>query len=745
MKILLTLFALLFSISCAFAQQDSLIKKLETAQQSQKAKILNELAVSYQNLNWDSSHYYAAKALEEGKNYQNSKQTSRAYALVAKTLLYEGHHNLAEQYLDSATIICQNNYPETYIEVLSTRAMIKEQHGAYAIALELHQKALEIAVKINSDNAQAKVYNNLGIVYKEIGEYEKSLEFFKKSLAIKKKQKDIYSQAFLTNNIGIIYDLKHDIKNALQYYMKALELNKQLNNDFAAAYIKHNIAIIWKKQEKYRLAKKYLQEALQTAETFKDHISIVYNHYHMGDLYFQTGKYNKAVSNVKKSLKLAEKQDLGKAKFKNYKLLSDIYNALGKRTEALHFYKEYAEIKDSIFNEESSKRIEELQAAYEKDRMQKRLKILEKEQALNTLKLEKSEAKLENRNLWLAIILGGFLLILAFTVILMRQIQQKKKVNYKLMLSNKEINQQNEEIKVQRDYLSELNNKLEAQNNEIETQNNALAEQNQLATAQRDKIFEQKKWLTDNITYASRIQQALLPPIQNFEYALSDFFIFNRPQGIVGGDFYWIYNNKTTTIIATADCTGHGVTGGFMSILGISLLNDIVTKRNISTPARILDETRNQLIDALHQTDQEDENKDGMDITIIKLNKQDKTYEFAAANQKAYKIDRNSKEIKELIGDNMPVSMHDTVSKNFTGQSGIYTENDTFYLFSDGFPDQFGGKNDKKYLHKRFRQLITENAHLSMAQQLDKVAEEFYQWKGPRDQVDDVLVVGLIP
>jgi tetratricopeptide (TPR) repeat protein len=590
----------------------------------------------------------------------------------------------------------------------------------------------------------------LSELVKELEDYEEALKSFLGALEIAEKQNIISNRAFISNNIGTIYDLMGDTQNALNYYENALTLNEQLGNTMAIAYTKHNIGIIFKTLNQYKKADRYFQSSLKTAINQNDALAIAYNYHHIADMYLRQNKTRQALNYANKSLKIAEKQHLSTATFQNYKLISRIYQKMQQPDAALKHYTRYTQLKDSVFNSQSQKRIEDIQNAYQRVHIEKRIALLEKEQKQNQLELEKSNAKIRNRNTMLFILSSATILILLFGGVLIAQIKQKKEAINKLNIrneeinqQNEEINQQNEEIKVQRDNLSELNKRITAQKEEIQCQNEALEEQNKLTVAQRDKIYEQKQHLTDNITYASRIQKALIPPTHLFKSFFTDWFVFNRPQGIVGGDFYWLHETNDGMIMAVADSTGHGVTGGFMSILGISMLNDIVIRQGKTQTNEILDELRLQIVNLLHQDEKTAINKDGMDISIIRFDKANQSYQFSGANHKAYIIDQKTNELSEVDGDRMPISIHHNMNERFKATTGSFTHSDDFYRFSDGFPDQFSGNSNRKYLYKNFKQLLIQNIAYPLNEQHDSLATEFYAWKAGLEQTDDVMIIAV--
>ena len=257
-------------------------------------------------------------------------------------------------------------------------------------------------------------------------------------------------------------------------------------------------------------------------------------------------------------------------------------------------------------------------------------------------------------------------------------------------------------------------------------------------------LATQKKQITDSIVYAERIQRALFPRKKDLDTFLGEYFIFYKPLHIVSGDFYWIKKIKTLKtnfiVVAVADCTGHGVPGAFMSMLGISFLNEIVLHENILQPNDILKELRNFVKYSLKQTGKENESKDGMDIAIYTINTEKNTLEFSGAYNPLYII-RDSKLI-EIKPDRQPIAIY-VKEKDFTNHKFQLQKNDCLYTFSDGFMDQFGGKNDEKFMKKRFKELIRTIAHKPMQEQKNILNQTYTDWKKNREQIDDVLVIGV--
>ena len=285
----------------------------------------------------------------------------------------------------------------------------------------------------------------------------------------------------------------------------------------------------------------------------------------------------------------------------------------------------------------------------------------------------------------------------------------------------------------------EANIKLEEKNRTISLQKDEIEKQKDLAESQRDQIAYQKKHITDSIMYAKRIQTALLPSLELFSDEIEHFVLY-KPLDIVSGDFYWVSKLKDKQIIIAADCTGHGVPGAFMSMLGVTMLNEIVNGKGIEKPDEILNLLREQIVKSLKQSIDEDRVKDGMDMAVSLIDYKKNKLWFAGANNPLVFIrDGNLETIK---GDKMPVAIHYSMNP-FTAHEIDLKKGDTFYLFSDGYGDQFGGPRQKKFMVKHLKETLLDISALPMIEQGAKLDETFEEWKGSGPQVDDVILIGV--
>ncbi len=304
-----------------------------------------------------------------------------------------------------------------------------------------------------------------------------------------------------------------------------------------------------------------------------------------------------------------------------------------------------------------------------------------------------------------------------------------------------EVEMQKEELLKQNEEIKSINTTLNEQKLIIEIRNESLSLQNEEILAQRDLLSKQNKAISESILYAKQIQSAVMPKKQLLDEIMPEYFILFKPRDVVSGDFYWIRKTQEFVIIIVADCTGHGVPGAFMSMLGISILNEIVWNKKITKANQALNKLRNHVKHALEQTGKEGEIDDGMDLALCLLNTTTNELQYAGANNSLYLIkDGNFNEIK---ADKMPIGYYPNEKPSFTNHEIQLNKGDTLYLFSDGFMDQFGGKQGFKFMTARFQQLLLDINIRPMELQEVLIEEELDRWMVGWEQTDDILVMGV--
>ncbi len=348
------------------------------------------------------------------------------------------------------------------------------------------------------------------------------------------------------------------------------------------------------------------------------------------------------------------------------------------------------------------------------------------------------------RTIWayISYFIAAALFVWFMVVINTRRLKRDKELLEKI------VDERTKEIRMKNVELEQQKEEIQAQRDEIEEQRDFVIEQKDQITEQHDKIAEQQKNIMSSIQYASRIQEAILPPGELLDELLDEHFVLFKPRDIVSGDFYWATRKENKAIIVAADCTGHGVPGAFMSMLGVSFLNEIVNKLDNMHANLVLNELRDNVKNSLRQTGKENEAKDGMDIALCIIDYDKMQLEYSGAFNSLFLIRDN--ELIKYEADRMPIGIYIKEKESFTNHIVDLKKGDNFYIFSDGYVDQFGGERGSKLMVKRFRELLMKN-HQKPAYEQKAALEIFLdEWQSHIDekgntykQIDDILVIGM--
>ena len=628
---------------------------------------------------------------------------------------YTGKYKIALQNFDDAIKYYKETDNEKGISACYNNiGSINFEQGSYLIALEYYQKALKIRKELNYKSGIASCLNNIGETYRKQTDYTQALQYYKHSLEIYTELNIKYGISAVFLNIGNVYqELKYYDKAHLSF-KKSLKLKQELDDKAGIATCYNNIGGTYFLQKKHVEAMEYLNKSLKINIEIDFQSLIAENFRSIARIYFEKKDYKKAIYYTNKSLAISTKLNEKESSLKSYELLSEIYSEDQNYKEAYFYSKKHQNLKDNVFSTEKAKEITKIHMEYlqlQKDEIEL-LKQEKKEQEYQ-LKLNRE------RNLRYTFI-GGLLFLSILVILIFRSNNEKKKANKLLNQKNTEINQQKEEIEAQRD----------------------------LANAQKEEIIA-------SITYAEKIQRAILPSKNLFEEILSEHFVLFTPKDIVSGDFYWIKKIKNFVIIATADCTGHGVPGAFMSMLGSSFLSEIVTTRRLDSSGKILDSLRTKIKKTLHQT--EGGAQDGMDISLYIMDLETLELQYSGAYNSLY-IVRNQSENKNSEINNENIKYKDKLIElkanrqpiaRFIKETEFSTtifqlkKDDQLYTFSDGYADQFGGEHESKFMSKRFKKLLVDINNKTMIDQKNILEKTFDNWKGNLSQIDDVLVIGV--
>ncbi len=601
----------------------------------------------------------------------------------------------------------------------------------YRKALDYYFKALKLSEETGHDAGIAISLGNIGIVYGDLGEHKKALEYYQRALKMNEEANDVTGQAINLGNIGQAYvSMKEDDK-ALEYYSRSIKIHEKTGNKNALANNLMNIGGIYHNKLNSPKALDYYFQAVKIQEELGDKIGLASTYGSIGAVYLQTKNYAPAEKYLKQAEKLNRELNTINQLKKDCGYLSQVYSATGKPVLALQYYKEHIALRDSVNREENQKASiqKEMQFNFEKKSAADSVANAKK-QEVQSAAIARQQAEIKAKKNQQYALYGGLALTLVFAGFMYNRfkITQKQKAII--------------EIK------------------EKETQ------------AQKHVIEEKHKEITDSINYAERIQRSFLATKELLDQNLEEYFVFFKPKDIVSGDFYWaaevsgsglkvpgLQNKESGTknqklfYLATADSTGHGVPGAIMSILNISSLEKALEKEQ--EPAQILNATRRFIIERLKKDGSAEGGKDGMDCSLILLDKANKTLQVAAANNPVWIVrkpapdpdksglEATAYDVIELKPDKMPVGKHDRQDVSFTQHTVNLQAGDMVYTLTDGFPDQFGGKEGKKFKVKQLRELLAANAHLPMQQQKELLERTFKQWIGNLEQVDDVTVIGI--
>ncbi len=590
--------------------------------------------------------------------------------------------------------------------------------------------------------------------------YSQSPKIKKLEIALEKTAKK--SKTVVLYQLSEAY-LKTNILKSKEYAKEALRLAKKYDNVEYEANSLNILGVINYNTGHYADASKYFVKELDIREKSSKDIDIAFSLYNIATINLKDGNIRKATDFYEKSLKLVQKVGDRDLAMKCSQALFGIYYERAKYKQAINYFIDYVEAKDSTLNVRTKQKMSVLSKKVDDEQfalalaitelentdstlveVNKQKEIIEKEsekkdEEIEVLNYENAykEKEIENQQLKNNLLLVFILFLLVIAILIYRGYLARKRANVKLREQNAQILQQKEEIEAQAENLSQLNGELFNTNLAVEAKNEELF----LA---KEKVEKSHKNITDSINYASRIQKALLPTQDIIGGSLNKHFIIFKPRDVVSGDFYWFKKIDNKIVIIAADSTGHGVPGAFVSMLGISLLNQIITNPK-ETTGEILDELRGMVKKSLHQTGKEMEQKDGMDLALCIIDTETKVMEYSGAHNPLYVIRKvdETVELLETKATRNPIGIYLREIPFKTNQIQLYN-GDKFYIFSDGFVDQFGGEKGAKFKTKNFKKLLVSSYDKNMDEQKKLLELQLNEWQADKyEQVDDILVIGV--
>ncbi|GEM_PF-2890349 len=703
------------------ANKERMIKNQDTRQifDSLIGTVLSDKQKAY----WFYQHGYNfythnsySNAIEEFKksellymNIGDNRGIALAKNRLGNTLKLMQQYTEALKYYKDALEI--NNSIKDNMEIARTQtnmASLYQQFGQYSIAMKYLLNARVAYSEAGNINGMAWIELCMGRLKKEMGVDNDALQAFKRSLNIYSTVNDSLSRIRGNNlcyvEMANMYIKRDNPDSAIVIINRLEQLNKPVNDP----YITSNIELL---KGKAMFAKGEYENAIKRFDKYID------TRKHIGDNDITEALLSKAESLLLlkeinradefavKAYKLSQEQNNIDAKRKSLFILSALSKKKRLFNKALYYREQYDILSDSL----NKKALTKLEMNHMFDRRSKKMEFE---------KYQREQEYMHNINrqkLYSTIILFVLVLVFGAAIFIYFIYRQKRKSNSLLTLRNAEILQQKEEIEAQRDDI--LDKKV--------------------------KIEEQNAVITDSIHYASRMQQSVLPSDSILKNLLKEHFIYFKPRDIVSGDFYWISKVDESVIFVAADCTGHGVPGAFMSMMGVSMLNEFVNKERITDPDILLYRMRNRVIESLNNGDDKFGSMDGMNISVVKFNKDFTEMSYAGAFHPILVFSDSNDEPTIYKTDRMPVGyMIRRNDKPFTKYIADIKKGDMIYLFSDGYQDQIN-VDGRKIMRNGFYNILSSVKELPIEDQQREIDERFAEWKGSNKQIDDVMVVGI--
>jgi tetratricopeptide (TPR) repeat protein len=648
----------------------------------------------------DETMVYTKRAKALAKKIGFQEGLAKCYNFEGRVLYRKGKYEQSMDCLKTALMIAQHINDSVIISTsLNNLGNAYAYQGDHVKALEYYMKGLAIEEKIKIQNNLHWYYSNMGNIYNEQKNYSKALEFSRKAVQVEEKIKDKHALSVTLSNIGGIYSSIEKNDSALFYYIRSLKMSEEIKDTFSIGLSLSNSAMMYSKLKRYGSAYEYASKGYKIAKGKGLKDITVYCLKTLGDVNMALKKYDDAENYYLEAENIATEIHAKLLISDGYLSLSNLYNNKQDLKKAYAYYKLYSETKDTLLNEGNSKLITEMNAKYTTEKKEKEIELLKKNEDIQTLELAKKKNELERQQTVSISVFVGFILLMIVAVLMYSRFRLKKKAN---------------------EQLQSAFNQIEEKNTQIEKSN---------------------LMITDSITYAKRIQDAILPAPEDLSKSLSnDFFILYKPSQIVSGDFYWCSTQGNKTIFVVADCTGHGVPGAFMSMIGNTLLNEIVNERKVTCTKKIAELLDEKIIHSLHQHEGTDK-YDGMDISICCIDKITREINFTGAHHSMYAYNGHLEKIK---GDPYSIGgAQQQRTKIFTSQQVMYEEGLRLYFLTDGYCDQAGGETHKRFSSKKFEALLEQLKDTDMNAQKEKLEQAFESWKGKVKQRDDVLVVGI--
>lgn len=786
-------FTILLFFLLVFAHaQENRIQELEkqiskSTSESEKLSLTADLAKILIQSDPEKGFPLAEKGLERSITAKNKKQEARFNNVLGIGYMIGGDFEKSLNYftrsLQLSLLIRDDDHRQ---KVLGNIGYLYDLSGSYDSAIVMYKQSLDITIRLKDTLNIADNYNSLGISFQNLSLFDSSNTYFNKAIQLHRKINNREGIADAQLNMGINFMLASRLNLALAAFVSSKEIYDSLHVDFKKDLASINIAQVFLKSSRHEDAREHLHELIpdlvhrnelktlgnayflmansfeetQLFDSARFYYSKALNTHRnsgyregegstlnsMGILLKNEQQYDQAIVLFKDALKIKqelddpegiasslqglaecyyEKKQTGTALqfakdaiaiIREYKLeahntslfrlIANLYKDQGDYANAFQHLNIYLDLRDSLESEENRKSLTDLETKYRTKEEQQRNALLQKDNELKNTRIGIVEEQNARKSLLLYATVIVLFLAIGFSIVVIRANRQRKKANELLAQRNEHILAQNQSIR-----------------------------------EQKEIIEEKQKEITDSINYAKRIQRTLLASDHVLEQHLKSYFILFMPKDIVSGDFYWAHPSKNGFLFMAADCTGHGVPGAFMSMLGVSNLNEIVRENGESRPDIILNLLRERIIHTLNPEGHTEEAKDGMDASLCLYDRENNKLLISCANNPVW-IVRN-KEVLEIKPDKMPIGAHSNSHIPFQLKEIELEKGDIIYQFTDGYADQFGGDSNKKFKYTRLKELLVEISGNTLSDQKVLLEDTIKAWKGHYEQTDDICISGI--
>ncbi len=614
----------------------------------------------------------------------------------AKTDLYinETVYALCTEKIESKTTK-SNFYHKFKINAIINLGVINTDKGNFIQSIAYLDEGRIIAKKTGFLASEASIYNNLGNIYLELKNYQNAKENYLKCKKLSEEAGVTYEKTAAISNLGIVYDQLKLKDSSKFYFEQVVEICNEFDDQNKINEYKINslsaLGNAELKNNNIELAEDYFVRSLKAARASGFNKSMGSSLGHMARFKLKIGEPDTAISLATEGLELAEKAAYNPAISSNLETLYKANKKLNRHENALQYYERYEALNDTISNLENQKAAirQEYKFAYDKKAEQDSLKTIY-DNELKDAEIAKRDLEIEGeRKQKTGLYIFG-VLMLVFVLFLIRSVRAKKRDNL-------------------------------------------------IIKGQQEKVEEQKKKIVDSINYAENIQQSILPEAQEIVKHIPGFNLFYEPKDIVSGDFYWFHQSGSTSYLALSDCTGHGVPGAFMSLIGSTQLKDLIVDSQESDLAAVLEKLDDNIRLLLKQYDEES-SEDGMELAIIKLDREKNTLEFAAANQNLFLLKEDIEIVKGTLRSIGGWVRKRSRLPKFEMHTIPLEGVQTVYMTTDGFEDQFGGPNKEKFGRKELQNIMIQQGKKP---DMEVFRQALLAWKGDHEQIDDISIIGI--